>query len=275
MNPNHQDPTRPPEHESPVQPVEHESPPRPTEHGPSARPAEYESAEHESAARPAEHQSAEHESAARPAEYELYVDPACPWSWLAVRWLAGVAGERELPLRFRSFSLWLRDGDQQVPGMPPMFRDLAVATSKQSLRLLRVFEALRAQGRASAIEPLYLAWGERVFQPGPPVAPAPTVVDELIAAAGLEQFQAAADDSHWDEAIEASMAELIALAGPKPLVPTLVGGSARHVLFTGAIVSAPLSSAAGLKLWDAVSTTANEPAFVSITTDKHPMPAFT
>src|SRR5687768_4706912 len=92
-------------------------------------------------------------------EYELFVDPACPWSWLAGRWLAEVTRERRPALQFRSFSLWLRDGDQQAPGMPPMFRDLAVASSKQSLRLLRVFEALRAAGKPNAAATLYLAWG--------------------------------------------------------------------------------------------------------------------
>lgn len=212
---------------------------------------------------------------ARTPGYELFVDPACPWSWLATRWLVGVAGERELRLRISSLSLWMRSGEDQAPGMPEMFQELAVATSKQSLRLLRVFEALRAEGRASAIEPLYLAWGERVFQPGPPAAPAPTVVDDLIAAAGLEGFRAAADDSYWDGAIKASMAKLTALAGPQPLAPTLIAGPPPRVVFTGAIVSAPLSAAAGLKLWDAVNTTSAEPAFVSITTGNHPMPAFT
>jgi hypothetical protein len=209
-----------------------------------------------------------------PPEYELFVDPACPWSWLAARWLAEVTRERGLALQFRSFSLWLRDGDQQAPGMPPMFRDLAVASSKQSLRLLRVFEALRAAGRPSAVAPLYLAWGDRVFQPGPPIPPAPTLVDELITSAGLEQFREAADDVSWNGAVQASMAELKTLTGPTPLVPTLTGGTPRHVLFTGAIISTPLTPTAGQNLWDAVTITAAEPAFISITTTKPTMPAF-
>lgn len=210
-----------------------------------------------------------------PPEYELFVDPACPWSWLAARWLAEVSHERKLALQFRSFSLWLRDGDQQALGMPPMFRDLAVASSKQSLRLLRVFEALRAAGEPTAVGPLYLAWGDRVFQPGPPIPPAPTLVDELITSAGLESFRDAADDASWDCAVQASMTELNPLTGPTPLVPTLIGGTPRHVFFTGAIVSAPLTPTAGRNLWDAVTTTAAEPAFVSITTATQPMPAFT
>jgi len=154
--------------------------------------------------------------------FELYVDPACPWSWLAVRWLTGVATERNLELTWRSFSLWKRDGDQQGVGLPPFIRDLAVATSKQSLRLLRVFEAPRDADRADQIQPLYLAWGERVFKPGPPMAPDEMVVKELVLAAGLEGFVAAADDERWDTAIELSMGDLAALAGPTPLMPTLV-----------------------------------------------------
>ena len=208
-------------------------------------------------------------------EYELFVDPACPWSWLAVRWLAEVSREGELALQFRSFSLWLRDGDQQAPGMPPMFRDLAVASSKQSLRLLRVFEALRSEGSANAVGPLYLAWGERVFQPGIPTPPAPTLVDELLTSAGLEQFRAAADDVTWNATVEASMEELRKLTGPTPLVPTLLAGTPRHILFTGAIISAPLTPTAAQNLWTALTLTAVEPAFISITTTKPPMPTFT
>src|SRR5690242_14444523 len=97
---------------------------------------------------------------------EVYADPACPWSWLAVRWLTAVAPERELRLEFRSYSLWIRDGDRPLDGVPEFVRALAVAASKESLRVLRVFEALRAAGRAEAVESLYLAWGSRVFAPG-------------------------------------------------------------------------------------------------------------
>jgi 2-hydroxychromene-2-carboxylate isomerase len=200
---------------------------------------------------------------------DLYADPACPWSWLAVRWLTSVAPHRELRLTFRSYSLWMRDGATQAPGMPEFIRVVAVATSKESVRVMRVFEALRAAGRADAIERLYLEWGSRVFVPGLPQAPDGVVLEEAVAAAGLEgSWLAAADDPQWDTAIESSTAALSAA----PIVPTLADGE--RVLFRGAVVSAPLSVEGGLEIWDALEILTSEPSFIGLSPTALPMPAF-
>lgn len=204
---------------------------------------------------------------------ELYADPACPWSWLAVRWLTAVAPERELQLTFRSFSLWMRDGSDQAPGLPEFVRAVAVAASKESVRVMRVFEALRDGGRGDAIERLYLEWGSRVFVAGPPQAPTPAVLLEALAAADLDASWAdAADDARWDAAIESSNAELAALTSGTPVMPTLVEG--RQVLFAGAVLSAPVSAADGLEVWDALEILTSEPSFVGLSTAGLPMPSF-
>jgi len=209
---------------------------------------------------------------------DLYADPACPWSWLAVRWLTGVAAEREVSFSLRSFSLWKRDGAEGSPGVPPMIRAAAVATSKQSLRLLRVFEALRAAGREPEIWPLYVAWGEQVFRPGLPTAPDPSLVTGLATAiddpGGVEIGgpAVAADDDRWDSAVEDSMASLRALAGTAPLVPTLVDG--KRILFTGAVLAGPLSAEQGLEVWDALELLSAEPAFIGLAAGQLPIPAF-
>jgi hypothetical protein len=144
-------------------------------------------------------------------------------------------------LSLRSYSLWIRDGDQQALGVPEFIRAMAVASGKQSLRVLRVLEALRAADREDAIEPLYLEWGARAFVPGPPQAPTAAVLEEALAAAGLEgSWLSAAADPRWNQAIETSMARLgalSALAGGAPVVPTLTAG--QQVLFRGAVLSAP------------------------------------
>jgi hypothetical protein len=57
----------------------------------------------------------------------IYVDPACPWTWITSQWLREVAPHRNLDLRWRSLSLWLRDGHQPPDGMPAQIRALAVA----------------------------------------------------------------------------------------------------------------------------------------------------
>lgn len=183
---------------------------------------------------------------------DLYADPACPWSWLAVRWLTDVAPERGLRLTFRSYSLWMRDGDRALAGAPEFVRAIAVAASKQSLRVLRVFEALRGAGREDAIEALYLAWGAHVFVPGPPQAPTTAVLEDALAAAALApSWLVAADDPRWDTAIETSNARLAELSRTAPVVPTLVDGS--DVLFSGAVLSEPLTRLRGLELWDALT----------------------
>jgi hypothetical protein len=204
---------------------------------------------------------------------DLYADPACPWSWLAVRWLTSVAPHREMWLTFRSYSLYMHDGATQSPRLPEFVRAVAVATSKESVRVMRVFEALRAAGRPAEIERLYLEWGSRVFVPGLPQAPGAVVLEEALAAAGLEgSWPAVADDPSWDAAIEKSTAALSGLGGGPPVVPTLADG--RKVLFRGAVVSAPLSVADGLEIWDALEILTSEPSFVGLSPAVLPMPAF-
>ncbi|TCC42263.1 DsbA family protein [Kribbella speibonae] len=204
---------------------------------------------------------------------DLYADPACPWSWLAVRWLTAVAPSRELQLTFRSYSLWMRDGDRPLDGVPEFVRMIAVAASKQSLRLLRIFEALRAADQERAIERLYLAWGGRVFVPGPPQAPTTAVLEEALAAAGLApSWLDAADDHRWDASIEASNARLVALSDSAPVVPTLANGPS--VLFRGAVLSAPVTPEHGLELWDALTILTADPTFVALSPAQVAMPAF-
>jgi hypothetical protein len=204
---------------------------------------------------------------------DLYADPACPWSWLAVRWLTAVAPERGLRLTFRSYSLWMRDGDQPPGGMPAFVRAIAVAASKQSLRLLRIFEALRDAGREDAIERLYLAWGARVFVPGPPQAPSNETLEDALETAGLERsWLEAADDLRWDAAIAASNATLSGSLDGAPVVPTLI--DEQRVVFHGAVLAAPVTAAHGLDLWDALHVLASEPSFLALTTARPPFPSF-
>ena len=112
-----------------------------------------------------------------PVRVSVYIDPSCPWTWIAAAWLREVASQRGLVLRWRSLSLVQRDGTELPSSMPEHIRALASAAKVQSHRLLRVFEALRAQSREDSIGELYQMWGERLFGgparaglPGPPAA---------------------------------------------------------------------------------------------------------
>jgi hypothetical protein len=160
--------------------------------------------------------------------------------------------------------------------LPGFIRATAVASGKQSLRVMRVFEALRAADPEDAIEPLYLEWGARVFVPGPPQAPTAAVLEEALAAAGLEEsWLSAAADPRWNQAIETSMTRLgalTALAGGAPVVPTLTAG--QQVLLRGAVLSAPVSPEDGLEIWDALEILTTEPSFVGFSPSRLPMPTF-
>jgi protein-disulfide isomerase-like protein with CxxC motif len=77
---------------------------------------------------------------------DLFVDPACMWSWLTSRWLVQVAPERGLEVRWRPYSLLLRAG-------PGGLEDWKAAVWGASLRAVRVLQALVAAG----LPPAYAA----------------------------------------------------------------------------------------------------------------------
>ncbi len=196
----------------------------------------------------------------------VYLDPSCPWSWTTARWLHEVAPPRGLRLSWRSLSLTLRDGDQVAAGAPPEIRRFALASGAQSHRLLRVFEALRSRDRDDAIDDLYTRWGERVFAAGPPVAPGPGLVGELLAEAGLPRWYAdCADDPSWDAAITRSMSAAATATGGSLISPTItLDGQPDRPAFTGPLFTVAPTGTAALRAWDAVATLLAEPGFVEL-----------
>jgi hypothetical protein len=196
----------------------------------------------------------------------VYIDPACPWTWVTARWLREVAPHRSLDLRWRSLSLWLRDGDQPPAGAPADIQALAVAARIQSHRLLRVFEALRAASREDDIDRLYRLWGERVFTPSwPPAPPGPTVIGEIVTAAGLPpSWTASADDPSWDTAITAAMNVATAACGPDPTSPTIVADDQPAAGLAGPVFTHAPAGPAALRTWDAVHTLLAEPGFAEL-----------
>jgi hypothetical protein len=195
----------------------------------------------------------------------VYADPACPCTWVTSEWLREVAPYRNLDLRWRSLSLWLRDTDQPAAGVPAGIRAQAAAARAQSHRLLRVFEALRAASREHDIDRLCHLWGERAFPPSrPPAPPGPLLISEIVTAAGLPaEWAAAAGDPAWDAAITASMNAAAAACGPTPTSPTIVLGESA-VGFAGPIFSSSPVGPAALRAWDAVSALLTEPGFIEL-----------
>ena len=213
-----------------------------------------------------------------PIRVSVYIDPSSPWTWITAGWLREVAPQRGLTLRWRSLSLVQRDGTELPPTVPEEIRALASAARIQSHRLLRVFEALRAQSREDDIGGLYQRFGERLFgapaRSGPPGPPAPELVAELAAAAGLpDEFIAAADDESWDAALSDSLDAARKACGPHPLTPAIVLDESLTGLCGPVFSPAPTGEAA-LRAWDAVRVLLAEPGFFELGRARTGPPAF-
>jgi len=213
-----------------------------------------------------------------PVRVSIYIDPSCPWTWITAAWLREVAPQRGLMLRWRSLSLMQRDGTELPPTVPEEIRALASAARIQSHRLLRVFEALRAQSREDDIGGLYQRFGERLFgapaRSGPPGPPAPELVAELVAAGGLpEEFIAAADDEFWDAALSDSLDAARKACGPHPLTPAIVLDESLTGLCGPVFSPAPTGEAA-LRAWDSVRVLLAEPGFFELGRARTGPPAF-
>ena len=84
-----------------------------------------------------------------------------------------------------------------APTVPEEYRQQALDGHAVSHRMLRIFEAARAEGGEDVVDRLYTEWGARNF-----VARAPrgrTLLVDCVAAAGLRPgLTAAADHEKWD-----------------------------------------------------------------------------
>jgi hypothetical protein len=195
---------------------------------------------------------------------DAFVDPGCPWSWMASRWLKAAAAQRDLHPRWRSFSVQLRDGGRVGADLPQTFRALAVAAHHISHRLLRIFESVRDVLGEEAVDRLYGEWGSRFFAEG--TSCDDRLLAECLFAAGLDDdFLTAADDSRWDEPIREAMELAYAFGGRHTRTPTIVVYSEPPHGFTGPIMASAPTGEAAARVWDAIQIMGREPGFFGIT----------
>jgi len=208
---------------------------------------------------------------------EVFVDPSCPWAWITSRWIAEVAPERELSLTWRSYCLEIRDDYGVAPTVPEEYRERALAGHALSHRMLRVFEAARAESGEGAVDALYTEWGRRFFLahggdgsgPGAddgPAANGDALLAGCLAASGLSaDLLRAADDEKWDAPIVEAMEVAYLFGGPKTQTPTIVVRAASPYGFKGPVMAPAPQGEAALRLWDAITVIAQEPGFFEIT----------
>jgi hypothetical protein len=208
-------------------------------------------------------------------DVEFFVDPSCPWAWLTSRWVKEVAPQRDLSVTWRSYCLEIRDDFGVAPTVPDDRHQMVIDAHALSHRMLRVFEAARADAGEDAVDALYSEWGPRFFaRPG---VRGDALLGECLVGAGLRADLAeAADDEKWDDPIVESMEVAYAFGGPKTQTPTIVVRADPPHGFKGPVMAPAPTGEAAVRMWDALTTLSAEPGFFEITRPRAnpPRPSF-
>lgn len=197
-------------------------------------------------------------------DVEFFVDPSCPWAWITSRWIKEVAPHRDLTVTWRSHCIEIRDDYGVVPTMPDHLRAAAITGHALSHRMLRIFEAVRAESGEDMVDALYTEWGRTFFARGS--ARDDTLLAQCLAACGFDAgLVDAAHDEKWDVSIVAAMEVAYAFGGPKTQTPTIVVHSDPPHGFKGPVMAPAPTGAAALRMWDAIIVLSAEPGFFEIT----------
>jgi predicted DsbA family dithiol-disulfide isomerase len=197
-------------------------------------------------------------------DVEVFVDPSCPWAWVTSRWVQEVAPARDLSVFWRSYCLEIRDDYDVAPTVPTEYRKQALEGHALSHRMLRIFEAARAEVGEDAVDRLYSEWGRLYLVEKRPRTT--EILTNCVAAAGLDDhLVSAADDERWDAPILAAMEVAYSFGGPKTQTPAIVVRSDPPHGFKGPVMAPAPTGPAALALWDAIQVLSEHDGFFEIT----------
>jgi hypothetical protein len=202
---------------------------------------------------------------------EFFVDPSCPWAWITSRWIKEVAPARDLDVTWRSYCLEIRDDYGVAPTIPAERRDRVIAAHAVSHKMLRVYEAVRAEHDEEMIDALYDAWGPRFF--GPDHERTDAILGQCLDACGVDRrFLDAAGDEKWDAPIVESMDVAYSFGGEKTQTPTIAVHAEPPHGFKGPVMAPAPTGKAALELWDAVQVLSRQQGFFEITRPRANIP---
>jgi hypothetical protein len=196
---------------------------------------------------------------------DFWIDPACPWCWQTSRWIVDIAPQRDIDINWMPISLLFKNN----PPPESPFYDGSVKTRN----MLRVIEAMRADGAAEQIGGLYKELGARIHHDGEIDF---DIADALTVAGVDTKYAAAFDDESWDDVIRAGMDEGLALTGTDVGTPIIAfhGEAGRVGLFGPVISRIPDSIDKRLALWDAVVVMAETEGFWELKRTRTEGPVF-
>ncbi|QFG20605.1 disulfide bond formation protein DsbA [Actinomadura sp. WMMB 499] len=194
---------------------------------------------------------------------DVWVDPACPYTWVTTRWLLEAARVRPIELRWRLLSLAaLNEGrDDDPEGDPEGYLWLPA----------RICAAVEEHAGPDGLGRFHLALGARFHERGEmDEGTFPAALAEAGLPAGLA---AAADSDERDGAIRASTAEALRRVGGAEVGTPIVAVGERIAFFGPVLSRIPRGEEAG-RLWDGTVLVAGVEGFHELKGRPHADPDF-
>ncbi len=178
-------------------------------------------------------------------EVDLWVDPACPYTWLVSRWLAEVGRQREVVLRYHVMSMRILNEGRTLD-------DRFRAAIEDTVGPSRVAIAILVHHGPEALPAWHTAFGRIVFRDRhrPSRAEYDAAATRALRRVGLpEELAEAAHTTAYDEALRRSHMAGVAPVGVDTGTPVLhLDGAA----FFGPVLDAVPTGAEAVRLFDGV-----------------------